>query len=535
MSIISVKFLLFLVVSISLYYAVPRTVQWKALLLISYMYYLIAGMENIVFLMLTSLSTFYIGKRISCINSEYDSYIEEKAKTGEDATREEKREEKQKEDKKKRKYLLFALVLNFGILLVLKYNNVVNGFFSAVNSIFGFSGKPFFFDWTIPVGISYYTFQSMGYLIDLYRRKYSAETDILRLMLFVSYFPQLIQGPINRYDDLSKELYLGHSFDWDRIFGGAELITWGLFKKLVISDRLAFVTGTVFGNPVRYPGFYLIVATIFSMLQLYTDFSGGIDIVRGISEMFGIDLPENFLRPFFARNMAEYWRRWHITLNNWWRDYIFYPLSLSKPLNRAGKGAKKVFGNEFGKKLPILISIIIIRIINSIWHGATGSSILGGLYYGVILAASFYLEPRFKLLNEKMGIKTESFSWKSFQIIRTFCLMSAPRLVSNAKNLNEGANYFRCLFSEFNPWILLDGSLYKLGLSRPQFLIMLSALALLLFISCIQERGIVVRESIAKQNVVFRWIVYTSMIYMIILFGAYGSGYDAKAFIYAQF
>lgn len=535
MSIISVKFLFFLFVSLFMYYVVPRKIQWKILLIISYLYYLIAGMENIVFLILTSLTTFFTGKKLDSINIEYDAIIEKKVIAGELVSKDERQDLKQNGKKQKRKYLVFALVFNFGILFALKYSNVLNGIFAGINSLFGFSEKPFFFSWTIPIGISYYTFQSMGYLIDLYRKKYSAEKDILKFMLFVSYFPQLIQGPINRYDNLSQKLYDEHSFCVKKIFGGAELITWGLFKKLVISDRLAVITGAIFGNPERYSGCFLIVATVLSMIQLYTDFSGGIDIVRGISEMFGINLPENFLRPFFARNMAEYWRRWHITLNNWWRDYIFYPLSLSKTLNRVGKGTKKIFGNEFGKKFPILISIVIIRIINSIWHGATGSSILGGLYYGIILAASFYLEPSLKKITIRLGINTECFSWKLFQIIRTFCLMSAPRLVSNAKSLSEGANYFRCLFLKYNPWILFDGSLYKLGLSRPQFLLTIIAICLLVFVSYIQEKGKEVRVCISEQNIIFRWFVYTAMIYLIILLGAYGNGYDAKAFIYAQF
>lgn len=535
MSIISIKFLIFLIIALTFYFVVPARHQWKALLIISYMFYLLSGIETIIFILFTSFITFMGGNIIGDINKEYTRAVKNYNGPNEKITREERATIKAEGDKRKKKYLISILVINFGILLVLKYTSLVSGVSDWICEILGFNFRLDTSNWLVPLGISYYTFQSMGYLIDVYRRKYTPERNLFKFMLFVSFFPQLIQGPISRYDELAQKLYEPHPYNYIRVKHGVELAVWGLFKKLVISDRIAIMTSTIFQNPENFRGFYLVFATIFSMLQLYTDFSGGIDIVRGVGEMFGVVMPENFTRPLFAKSMAEYWRRWHITLNNWWRDYIFYPLTLSKPLNTFGKVAKKVVGANFGKKIPILISIIIIRIINSIWHGATGSSILGGLYYGILLALGFYFEEMIQAVTKKLKINTECFSWKVFQCIRTFLLVSAPRLVSNAKSLNEGANYFKCLFVEWNPWILTDGSLFELGVSRAQFTVVILALLVLLIVSALQESGKSVRVLLDSQNTVFRILFYVGFIYTIILFGVYGSGYDASSFAYAQF
>lgn len=535
MSIISVRFLLFLMAALLFYFRIPGKHQWKALLFISYLFYLISGLETVVFLIFTSLTTFWCGKKLGKINEEYNITIKKYQDNNEKITRNEKLEIKAEEDRRKRKYLISVLVINFGILLALKYTNVLKGVSDSICEVIG---AEFCLDtsrWLVPIGISYYTFQSMGYLIDLYRRKYRPEMNVFRFLLFVSFFPQLIQGPISRYGELAPRLYAPHPYNYTRMKHGVELAAWGLFKKLVISDRIAIMTSAIFGNPAYFRGFYLVFATIFSMLQLYTDFSGGIDLVRGIGEMFGVDMPENFTRPFFARNVAEYWRRWHITLNNWWRDYIFYPLTLSKPLNRFGKAARKIWGINFGKKLPILISVIIVRIINSIWHGATGSSILAGLYYGILLALSFYFDETVKMVNRKLKINTECWSWKVFQCARTFLLIAAPRLVSQAGSLQEGREYLKWLFFEYNPWVLTDGSLFQLGVTSKQFMVVVIGLLVLLIVGMIQESGRNIRDLIDRQNIVFRVAFFVMFFYMIVLFGVYGSGYDASSFAYAQY
>lgn len=534
MSILSIKFILFLFCSLLVYYLAAKSKhQWKVLLGISYCFYLFAGVKAIIFILTTSVSTFFAGLAIGKINAEFDAAVAGYSGPNPKMTRDEKKQLKAEEDKRKRVIMVMTLLLNFGILIALKYINAIGDFCNYICSTFHIPYEMPRFGFLIPLGISYYTFQAMGYIIDLYRRKYDPETSLPRFLLFVSFFPQLIQGPISRYDEFSQQLYENHKFSYTTVKYGIELMAWGFFKKLVISDRIAIMTGAIFGNPQKYGGFYLIVASVLSLLQLYTDFSGGIDITRGAAQTMGIIMPENFTRPFFSINLSEYWRRWHITLNNWWRDYIFYPLTLSKPFSRFGKMAKKVVGENFGKKLPILLAVVIIRVINSIWHGATSGIILGGIYHGLLLALSFYFEPQFRRMTEKFRINTECLSWKVFQCLRTFVLIAAPRILSNAKSLKDAANYIRCLFRVNNPWILFDGSLYELGISMKQFNVLSAALLLLFVVSCVQEKGYVIREQLDRQNLIFRGIIYILFFYSIVLFGAYGVGYDASAFAYA--
>ena len=384
----------------------------------------------------------------------------------------------------------------------------------------------------IPLGISYYTFQGMGYIIDLYRRKYKPSGHFGHFMLFLAFFPQLVQGPVSRYNELSPQLIAPHRFEYTRVKHGMELVVWGLFKKLVISDRIAIIAATVFGSPEFYGGYYVVVAMIVSSIQLYTDFSGGIDIMRGVAEAFGIILPENFTRPYFSINLAEYWRRWHITMNTWWRDYLFYALSLSRPFQRIGKHARRIVGENFSKKLPILLAVIVVRIINSIWHGANAYNMVGGLYHGLVLAISLYFEPYIVRLTKRLKINTDCFSWRLFQYIRTFIIVTLPKVFMPIQSVSDVPKAIGTLFSVHNPWILFDGSLYKLGVSQSQLCIVSLSLLVLLVVSCIQESGRSVRIELDKQNVVFRGAIYLFFIVVIVLFGVYGSAYNASAFAY---
>lgn len=535
MSVISIQFIFFLLLAVVLYYTAPPKWQWKILLIESFCFYVLCSARAILFFCVTAVSIWYAAIRMDRINAEYQKEIDAYAAQGKKLTRQEKLAMKKQEDRRKRKILIALLLLNFGILFFIKYGEIPCRIWNGVCAVLRLDWEADYSGILVPLGISYYTFQAVGYLIDIYRRKMRAERSLPRLALFLAFFPQLVQGPISRYHELAGQLFEPHPFRFQNIRNGAELMAWGLFKKLVISDRLAIMVNTVFGMPDQYDGCYLLFASVFSMLQLYTDFSGGIDMMRGAAEMFGMDLPENFVRPFFARDQSEYWRRWHISLNNWWRDYIFYPLTLSRAFQALGRKTRKWLGERFGKKLPVLLAVIIIRVINSIWHGATGASILGGLYYGILLALSFYFDYAIQKITQKLHIRTNCISWRIFQTLRTFLLIAAPRLISQARSLSDGGKVFSCLFQEWNPWIFFDGSLFSLGVSRAQFTVLLLALLLLFVVSLLQERGIRIRESLARQNLVFQGLILICFFYTVVLFGVYGSGYDASAFTYAQF
>lgn len=532
MSILSIRFAVFVLASFFVYFLTPKKYQWISLLVISLAFYLFAGLLAVVFILLTATSTFFAGLYLGKVNDEFDVAVQNYSGPNPKMTREEKKELKADEDRRKKRVLVLVLVLNFGILIVLKYFRPLVSMLTAVCSLVGLHYDIGIKSVLVPLGISYYTFQAMGYLIDLNRRKYAPERNYGHFLLFISFFPQLIQGPVSRYDELMPQLTAPHPYDYTRVKHGIELFAWGLFKKLVISDRIAIMVTTIFASPETYGGAYLLVGTVLSTFRLYTDFAGGIDMTRGVAEAFGVIMPENFTRPFFSINLAEYWRRWHITMNTWWRDYIFYPMTLSKSFQSVGKKTKNVLGANFSKKLPILMAVIVIRLINAIWHGFSGPDVVGGLYHGLLLAISFYFEQHFARLTEKLRIKTDCLSWRLFQYTRTFVLVAAPKIVTSAGSLKRGAYCIKSLFTTFNPWVLFDGSLSQLGVSLPQLRVVSIGFLALLVVSTLQEKGYCVRDELDKQNVVFRGLIYVVFLFAIVLFGVYGSGYDAGAFIY---
>ena len=219
---------------------------------------------------------------------------------------------------------------------------------------------------------------SIGYMIDVYRGVADAEKNPFRYALFVSFFPQLVQGPISRWNDLKKSLFESHVFSWVNIQYGFERILWGYFKKMVIADRAAIGLATIQSDVSVYYGAYAFVGMLLYAIDLYADFTGGIDITIGVAQMFGITLPENFRRPFFSKSIAEYWRRWHITLCAWFKDYLFYPLSMSKWMNKVSRWLKKHVGKPVGSRFPVYFSSLTVWFVTGIWHGASWNFVVWG-------------------------------------------------------------------------------------------------------------------------------------------------------------
>ncbi|MCM1568119.1 MAG: MBOAT family protein [Roseburia sp.] len=532
MSFMSISFLLFLALVVIAYYITPSKYQWVTLLVASYVFYLFAGVKLVGFIVFTTASTYACGLWLGKKNIAFNAELKELGKA---AAKEEKNKLKEQYKIQKRSILTLFILANFGILFVLKYFNVISGFSNFVLSFTKSDFRVSSINLFLPLGISFYTFSSIGYIVDVYRDKYAPEKNLAKYALFISFFPQIIQGPVARYDDLVTQLFESRKFDFSRIRSGAELMLWGYFKKMVIADRLTIMNTAILSNPQEYPGMWLVVASPLSWIELYMDFSGGIDIARGVAEMLGIELAENFKRPFFADSLPEFWRRWHMSLNDWWRDYIFYPMTLSKPLTKLGQKCRKIFGANFGKKVPIMLSLLVVRVINSFWHGANCVYLIGGLYHGILVALSFSLEDVIKKITRKLKINTECLSWKVIRVLRTFWIVFLVRPFYKATNWSEVKIAVSSVFKTFNPWILFDGSLYTLGVTEKQFHVVLIALLIVLIVSLCQEKGYQMREVLHKQNLVVRWMIYLVGIYSIIIFGAYGMGYDAASFTYMNF
>lgn len=388
-----------------------------------------------------------------------------------------------------------------------------------------------------PIGISYFTLIMIGYLTDIYWGKFHAEQNFLKFTLFTSYFPQLSSGPFVKYDNMKEELFHPKIFDFENIVFGVERIIWGFFKKLVIAERLAVIVNTVYGDYETYNGFYIWVAVFSFTFQLYADFSGAMDIVIGVSECLGIKLPENFRTPFYATSIQEFWRRWHITLGEWLREYVFYPVQRSKCFSKLRKWCKKKWGKNFEKKcnLPLYLGLFITWFLIGFWHGGKLNFIWGsGLYYWLLITLGEIMTPAFQKAVTVLKINTECWSWKLFQRIRTVILFTFGLSFFRSESFHAGVMLWKSAFAVNNIWVLFDTSLYNLGLDRQDFSILIYALIILFIVEHYKNR-LDIRKKLAEQNYVFRLMVVLLMVFGVIIFGKYGANYVASAFIYEQF
>jgi len=491
------------------------------LLSASLIFYGIAGTSYLIYISLTIVSTYIATMAIDRIQEAYNTSIKENKDS---LTREERKEIKAEMTAKKKLWLVLALVFNFGILALLKYSDFI------VSNIYRDFGG---FGFVLPLGISFYTFQTMGYLIDVYWGKYRAERNIFKLGLFSSFFPQLIQGPISRFDDLSPSLLAEKDFNWETFSFGVQRILWGYFKKLVIADRLLIAVNTIIRNPDSYQGIYVLLGMFFYGIQLYADFTGGIDIAIGVGQVFGIRLKENFNRPYFSKSITEYWRRWHISLGTWFRDYMFFPISVSKPMIRLSKKIRKNYSNEIGKRVPVYIATLLVWLTTGIWHGAAWNFIVWGLGNGIVILISQELTPLYDKFHRKFDVK-DKFYFKLFQVTRTFWLMSFLRTFDCYRDV---ATTFRMYFSILtvrNLSEVLNGGIMNLGLGMEDYILLAVSILILLMVSLNQRRG-AIRVELSKRPVFLSYILFFTLFISIIIFGSYGIGFDQSQFIYSQF
>lgn len=526
MSISSVVYLAFVFVVVLIYYLFPKKLQWVWLLVASTAFYLNNGLKTAMWLYVTTAVVYLCGlmqtKADEKGQAELDALV--------NADRAMKKQIKRKTARQKLIYIIASAAICIGIWVVFKFTDIM---LMTINRLFSKSLS--LFNLTLPLGISFYTFQAVGYTIDIYRGKCKAQRNPLKLALWLSFFPQMIQGPICRYNETANQLYEGHRPEYRRIKFGVQLMIWGFFKKLVIADRIATITNTVFYNTNRHEGIVLFWGLLAYTIQLYCDFSGGIDIITGVAQCLGIDLPQNFRRPYFSRSVGEYWRRWHITLGAWFREYVFYPLSISKTAAKLGKRTSKIFGPQLGKMIPTYIALMIVWILNGIWHGTGKQFVAYGLYQGTLIILGMQTAPLWSRVLEKLRVNTNCFSWRLWQMTRTTLLMIFGRLLYKASSLRSAVRVFKSILTVHNYWVITDGTLFTLGLDAWEMFVLFLAMLVLLTVSILQEKGYHLRETIERQNLVFRWALYITAVISIILLGVYGSVYDASAFIYAGF
>lgn len=526
----SYEFIGFVAALFLLYYTVPKKYQQALLLGAGYVFYFMGGGSQLIYILATTVTTYVTARKIE----ENETKQRERLKERKDAlSAEEKKEYKERQKKKRFFWMAVCILLNIGILAAVKYANFAISNLNAVLGALGNRRQISFVTLMIPMGISFYTFQAIGYLIDVYRGACAAEKNPFRFALFVSFFPQLIQGPISRYGDLSETLCKEHSFDGKTVAYGLQRILWGYFKKMVIADRMLVGVSAIVSDASAFHGAYIFAGMIFYTIELYADFTGGIDITIGIAETMGIRMKENFVRPYASKSLKEYWRRWHISMCSWFRDYIFYPVSICKPMQRFSKFSKRRFGEKAGKRLPVYISSFLVWFATGIWHGASWNFIVWGLLNWAVLMISEELEPLYAKFHRRFPVK-EKFLYQAFQIARTFLLICVLNLFDCYDSLAYTVWMICSVFNAHNWRILINGSLLSLGLRASDYWILLFGVILLAAVSLWQRDGSV-RDKIAEKSFPVRFCVWYGLFLTVLLFGVYGIGYDASQFIYNRF
>ncbi|MEG0049222.1 MAG: hypothetical protein RR865_08665 [Clostridia bacterium] len=507
MSILSLEFFISVFAAIILYYCIPKKTQWPFLLLLSLSFLYLNGSVQLMGLFLGIALVAWGGalwidhlqpahKRLGCI---------------------------------------LAVGLLVGTLFYCRDLQVLNIAKHLVNGIFKTSMIYVRYDIIPLLGISYFMLSLIGYVMDVYWGKYAAEKNYFKLLLFAGYFPQMTSGPITRYSEMQAQLFTAHRFDVQKLILGAERTLWGCFKKLVLADRAAIFVNAVFDQPIQ-PGFVILVGVLLYAFQLYTDFSGCMDIVIGVSECFQIVLPENFNTPFASRSFAEFWRRWHMTMGLWFKDYLLYPLLKSGWFQAMNQWLRKRLGRKYGKKAATCLGLSVLWIVIGLWHGgSTLYIVVSGVIPGFFLVMGELLETPLKKLTAALRVNTDCLSWRLFSQLRILLAMCCSWVFMRVGEVRLGLKTALSIFTDFSPWIFHNGKLLNYGIDIYDWGILLIGLLILVVVGVWHERGIHIREEFQKQNLVFRWLVLLMALLTILILGIYGPGYDAASFIYKEF
>lgn len=527
MSYLSNTYLFFILPIIIIVYSIfPKKYRWVCLLLSSYLFFFIISGKLLICLLFTTLHCFIYGLLIK----KYDDACSKELKI----ENIEKKEVKAKYKKKKKTILILSIMIQVGLLFVYKY---MPFFLTNINTILkaiGISSEFEIAKIIAPIGLSFYTLEALSYLVDVYTGKIGVEEKISKIALFLAFFPQIMEGPIGRYDSGSS-LYEGNPITYNNLCFGIQRILYGALKKIVVADRLNSVVKCVFAVGSNYSGFSVLFGAVCYTVMLYMEFSGTMDVIIGSAEIFGIKLPENFRQPFFSKTISDFWSRWHITLGTWFKDYIFYPVSLSKNMKSLTVKMRKKLGNHFGPLISGSIALLSVWLLNGLWHGAGWNYIFFGIYHLFLIILGNIFEPYIKKACEKLHIDRTKIYYRILQGLKLFILIVIGELFFRAENLTDGFRLFTSIFSNFTFKNIFDGTIMKFGLDGYDYLIIIITLIIVFTMSVLKEKDIQIRDRISNMNIGVRWAIYLALIMFIILFGAYGPGYVAIDPIYANY
>ncbi|MDC6366496.1 MBOAT family protein [Muricauda sp. AC10] len=485
----SLDFAIFFSIVFVLYWLVSGNRRWRNILVLvsSYVFYGWWDWRFLFLIAISSIVDFFVGQRL---------YNE-------------------KDVKIRKRLLLISLIVNLGFLVYFKYTNFLIDTFVDSFRLFGKELEITTLKIILPVGISFYTFQTLSYTIDIYRQQLKPTKDWLSFFAFVAFFPQLVAGPIERASHLLPQFYKTYKFNYEQVKSGLLLMVFGLFKKMVIADRAALYVNEVYNNPGSYEGIETIIATVCFAFQIYCDFSGYSDIAIGAARTMGFDLMKNFDSPYLSKSITEFWRRWHISLSTWFRDYVYIPLGGSR------KGKYRTYYNLF-----------IVFLVSGLWHGAAMTFVIWGVIHGVIIVAEKAISKRKEKVFSLLKIDKRTFANKLFFMGITFTIVCFAWVFFRANSFADSTTIIAGFFTNnFNE--LFGDNLYLIGFKEHEFsLLALSILSLTLLERFHRKQSIL--SILNKQPIVFRWAVYLSIAVFITIFGVYGSEVPSE-FIYFQF
>ncbi len=492
----SFSFLVFFPIVLLVYFVIPRKVRYIWLLICSYYFYMGWNAKYALLLLASTAITYAAGVLIG----------------------------RMKDEPVGRKLAVaISLVINFGILFLFKYFQFAVSAIEQVLSRVGITFEAPAFDVLLPVGISFYIFQAVGYTIDVYRGKIEPEKNFLRYALFVSFFPQLVAGPIERSSNLIPQLAKVAQIKlWEpkRIQSGAVVMLYGYFMKMVLADRIAIFVDRVY-DPMEYcfyEGFTVLLAAVLFSVQIYCDFAGYTYIAIGAARIMGFDLMDNFDTPYLAGNVKEFWNRWHISLSSWFKDYLYFPLGGSR------KGTLRKYGNIF-----------VVFLLSGLWHGAGWHYVIWGVLHGVMRIAGEATAGLRERLYARLHFKRDTLAVKIWQILCTFVLVTLAWVFFRGESVTHSVGLLRGMFAKYNPWVLTDGSLFQLGLDAKEWNVLLVSLLVLFAVDMFKYKKIDLVGLFMRQNLWLRWLAFYAAVIALVIFGVYGPQYNASQFIYFQF
>lgn len=473
----SIDYLFFLPLVVFIYFIIPHRFRWVLLLGASYYFYMVWKPEYILLIIASTLVDYFAGIMMG----------------------------KQNSKQKRKKFLLLSLVANLGLLFVFKYFNFFNQelgrlYTSITSQTYSIQSLKVL----LPIGISFYTFQTLSYSIDVYRGKRDPEKHLGYFALYVTFFPQLVAGPIERSDKLLPQLRKAKTFSYQNFMDGLLKICWGFFKKVVIADRVAVLVNTVYGDLPAFSGAYYIVATLGFAVQIYCDFSGYSDIAIGSAKIMGIDLMENFKMPYFSKSINEFWTRWHISLSRWFKDYLYIPLG----------------GNRTTKRWQYYRNILIVFLVSGLWHGAEWTFVIWGLLHGAVQIAERLAkreERRFKLPN-------------ALKVVLTFMFVCFTWIFFRADNISDAFYIVAHLSLDGARAVLNELTTQTMGLDKPELVLLVAATVLLFIFDGIMRY----KRNPIRLSYMQKGLVVVALVVIVVIFGYYGK-YQQSQFIYFQF